>query len=140
MSHSSQEKTTLLGPAAAAVYGTAIWIVFTLIARSREDIGQDAFDVPGWGLIGRGSMLIVALALGYLAGKWWILIAPAMNLPQMALLVLGTEIDSGLWIIGEVIIVWYMVTNLAAAAVGASLARGRRQDRLAHDDASSGSA
>lgn len=139
MSPGSPEKTTLLGPAAAAVYGTAIWMVFTLIARSREDIGQDAFDVPGWGLIGRGSMLIVALALGYLAGKWWILIAPAMNLPQMALLVLGTEIDSGLWIIGELIIVWYMVTNLAAAAVGASLARGRRRDRLAHDDASGGS-
>lgn len=51
MSPSSQEKTTLLGPAAAAVYGTALWMVFTLIARSREDIGQDAFDVPGWRLI-----------------------------------------------------------------------------------------
>ena len=108
----------------AAVYGGAVWMVFTMIARSHADIGQDAFDVPGWGLWGRGSMLLIALVLGYLAGKQWMLIPLAMNLPQMVLLVAGTEIDSGLWIIGEVIILWYMLTNLAAAAVGASLARG----------------
>lgn len=116
--------------AAAAVHGSVVWMVFTLIARRRQDIGEDAFDVPGWGLSGRGSMLVVALVLGYLAGKWWVLVAPAMNIPQMALLVIGTEIDSGLWIIGELFIVWYMLTNLAAAAVGASLARHRRQGRL----------
>lgn len=111
---------------AAAVHGSVVWMVFTLIARTRKDIGEDAFDVPGWGLSGRGSMLVVALVLGYLAGKWWVLVAPAMNIPQMALLPLGTEPGSGLWIIGELIIVWYMLTNLAAAAVGARLGASRR--------------
>lgn len=108
-------------------------MVFTLIARSRQDIGEDAFDVPGWGLSGRGSMLLVALVLGYLAGKWWVWVAPAMNIPQMALLVMGTEIDSGLWIVGEIFIVWYLLTNFAAAAVGASLAEHRRQRTLVGD-------
>lgn len=118
---------------AAAVHGSVVWTVFTLIARSRHDIGQDAFDVPEWGLSGRGSMLVVALVLGYFAGKWWVLVAPAMNIPQMALLVMGTEIDSGLWIVGEMIIVWYMLTNFPAAAVGASLAQHRRQRDLVRD-------